>query len=160
MEKFLPVIFQAINVSILGLCLLFLLKNPLKRFLENRKQTFELGWDTAQKKQESAAKHLSEMETRLKQLTTELDAIKATVREEAERARREILARAEREARSILDNARQKAEMEIAQIKQELLHTTVDQIMVITEELMKQKLASEVNCNDVAKFIIDAGDLQ
>jgi len=102
-------IFEAVNFLILAGVLGWLLFNPVRRALADRRAAFEQNAKEAAKKLEEAERIRDEIGKKREQLDQELD-----------RTREEIRAAAEQEAERIRSEARKAAEQEQEALKQKL----------------------------------------
>ena len=123
------VIFQAIAVFIMFLLLSYLLFDPVRKILEDRKKKIAGEMDQAEADQAEAARLKKEYEKKLKNVEKEADEILAKTRKKALRRQEEIIQDAKGEAAKILANAEHEIELQKArardQMKQEIIQTAV-----------------------------------
>ena len=144
------VIFQAIAVFLMFMLLSYLLFEPVRRILEERKNKIAGELDQAAADQEEAARLKKVYEGKLKNIEKEADAILTEARRKALRREEEIVAEAKEEASGILANAEHEIELQKAraqdQMKQEIIQTAVMMAgKIISEKISAQEQAALVD---------------
>jgi F-type H+-transporting ATPase subunit b len=144
-------VFLSINFAIFAGMLYFLLKNPLKAYLVERRAVIEKALAAAQQAKSEADAKYDEYMTRLKNIDTEISRIKKDAEEssalEKERLARETERMVEfikREAGLVAGEEVRKAN---ARIREEIARTA----MKVAEELVRKN----INDEDRRKFLAD-----
>lgn len=101
-----------IAVFFLFLALSYLLFNPARKMLNNRKEKIKRELDEAQRSMEDAGRLKAEYEERLKNIDREAEEILSSARKKALANESQILSQAKEEAARILERARMEAELE------------------------------------------------
>ena len=101
-----------IAVFFLFLALSYLLFNPARKMLNNRKEKIKGELDEAQRSMEDAGRLKAEYEERLKNIDREAEEILSSARKKALANENQILSQAKEEAARILERARMEAELE------------------------------------------------
>ena len=101
-----------IAVFFLFLALSYLLFNPARKMLNNRKEKIKGELDEAQRSMEDAGRLKAEYEERLKNIDREAEEILSSARKKALANESQILSQAKEEAARILERARMEAELE------------------------------------------------
>ena len=101
-----------IAVFFLFLALSYLLFNPARKMLNNRKEKIKGELDEAQRSMEDAGRLKAEYEERLKNIDRGAEEILSSARKKALANESQILSQAKEEAARILERARMEAELE------------------------------------------------
>ncbi len=101
-----------IAIFFLFLALSYLLFNPARKMLNNRKDKIKGELDEAQRSMEDAGRLKAEYEERLKNIDREAEEILSSARKKALANESQILSQAKEEAARILERARMEAELE------------------------------------------------
>ena len=101
-----------IAVFFLFLALSYLLFNPARKMLNNRKEKIKGELDEAQRSMEDAGRLKAEYEERLENIDREAEEILSSARKKALANESQILSQAKEEAARILERARMEAELE------------------------------------------------
>ena len=119
------VFFTAINIFILFFGLSYLLFNPVRDLLENRKQKIAGELADAAESKKSAEAMKEEYESKLKEVSKEADAILEEARRKGKAREAEIIEEARKEAARIVERGNREVELEkkkaLDDMKQELV---------------------------------------
>lgn len=113
-------LFQAIAVFILFAGMSFLLFEPVKKLLANRRERIKNDIESATQDKEDAAKLKEEYDSKIKEVNKEADEILSAARKKALKRENEIIVEAEEEAARILSRANQEIELEKSKVKDEV----------------------------------------
>ena len=118
-------ILLAVAVFFLFLLMSYLLFNPARKMLQDRKDRIANDINSAIEDKEGAAALKAEYEAKLKEADKEVDAILSEARQKAKMSASKIEDEAKEEARRIIDHAREEAELEkkhaMDDMKQEMI---------------------------------------
>lgn len=114
------IILQAICVLILFAFLSYMLFNPVRKILENRKTKVLTDVETAKKDKLTADEYKTQYEAKLKDINKEADIILSTARKKAMKRESEIVEEAKEEAARIITRANAQAELEKKKVKDEV----------------------------------------
>jgi len=96
--------------------------------------------DEAQRMREASEKRLEEYKLRLEKIEDELERVRREFREAGERERERIIAEANERRERMKRDAEFLLSQELKQMRQDLLHETVDQALRGAAELLRAKL--------------------
>lgn len=123
------VIMQAIAVFIMFAALSYILFEPVRKILEDRKNRIANELDQAAADKDDAAKLKAEYDEKIRNIEKEADEILAQARKNALRKEEEIVARAQEEAAGMMARADHEIELQKAkvkdQVKQEMIEVAV-----------------------------------
>ena len=142
-------ILLAISVFFLFLLLSYLLFDPARQLLENRKNRIAEELADAALNQEEAKNLKAEYEEKLRQVDKEAEAILAEARQKAIANESRIVEEAKEEARRIIQRANDEAELEKKRVADE-----VKKEMITIAAAMAQKVvAAEINASVQEKLV-------
>lgn len=134
------VYYSIINFVIFVALMVFVLRKPLRAFLQTRRETFETMLAESQKAHTEAAAKLAEYETRLAQLDAEIAEMKRAAKEEGEKDRAAIVAQAKEYASKLKTDTSRMIAQELRSSKELLKGTTIDLAIVLAERMLRQQL--------------------
>ena len=143
-------VLLAISVFFLFMLLSYLLFNPARELLENRRKRIAEELASAASDQEEAAKLKAEYEAKLASVDSEVDAILADARKRALASESDIIDEAKQEARRIIDRAHEEARLEQKRVADE-----VKQQMISVAALMAQRVVSEQIDTNIQEKLVD-----
>lgn len=114
------VILQAICVLLLFVLLSYILFEPVKKILNNRRERIKEEQASAASNMEEASKLRADYESKLKNVEKEADQILADARKKAMKREEEIISEAKEEAARILSRANAEIELEKKKVKDEV----------------------------------------
>jgi F-type H+-transporting ATPase subunit b len=134
------VILQAIAIFIMFMALSYILFEPVRKVLEDRKNRIAKEVDDAASDKEEAAKLKAEYEARIKNIEKEADEILAQARKKALQREQTIVADAQEEAARMIARANNEIELEKSkvkdQVKQEMIQVAVAMAgKIITDQI-------------------------
>ena len=134
---------KVLNFLVLFGGLGFLLRKPLRNFLERRGQDIDTTIKEAKKEQEETEKKYKHALDRLQKLQEELEEIRKAAQEEGQKKKEYILQTAEKEAEKIKDFTRQEIEMFTKTKVRELKAHTAELATELAESNIKAKMTPE-----------------
>lgn len=152
-ESPLTMVWQWGNFFILFGGLGWLLRKPLREFLETRSQAIREGLESGRRARESSQKQLSEIESRLSGLDEDIRSLKAQALKEAEEERTRILEGAKLEAQKILELAHREIEGLKKSARLELKAHIAELAVKIAEERLQKSVGSEENKRLVLRYL-------
>ncbi len=147
------VAYQAVNLTILLLVLVYYLKQPVKNFLIERRAIIGNEIDDAQKAIAEAKKIHAEYEEKLKHLDAEIKSLKESIREQGEVERKEILKQAELASEKIRAEARESIELESARARRAIQSQAIELALDIAEDLIRQHLSPSDKERMIENFV-------
>lgn len=147
------VTYQAVNLTILLLVLVYYLKQPVKNFLIERRGIIGNEIDDAQKAIAGAKKIHAEYEEKLKHLDAEIKSLKESIKEQGELERKEILRQAEIASEKIRAEAKESLELESARARRAIQSQAITLAITIAEDLIKQNLSASDKDKMIEKFV-------
>lgn len=132
--------YSIINFVIFVALMVYVLRKPLRAFLQTRRETFETMLAESQKAHTEAAAKLAEYETRLAQLDAEIAEMKRAAKEEGEKDRAAIVAQAKDYASKLKTDTTRMIAQELRSSKELLKGTTIDLAIVLAERMLRQQL--------------------
>ena len=147
------VAYQAVNLTILLLVLVYYLKQPIKNFLIERRGIIGNEIDDAQKAIAEAKKIHADYEEKLKNLDAEIKSLKESIQEQGEVERKEILKQAEIASEKIRAEARESIELESARARRAIQSEAITLAIDIAEDLIKRHLSSSDKEKMIENFL-------
>jgi F-type H+-transporting ATPase subunit b len=147
-----PAIAKTVNFVILIAVLVYFLRTPVMGYLNGRIGKVREDLVTAAQTREAASRQLAEIDSRLKALPTEIEALKRRGAEDiaAERARIEEEAQVER--RRLLEHTRREVEMRLRLAKRELLELTATLAVNIASDLITRSITPDDQARLVDRY--------
>jgi len=136
-------IWRTMNFVVLAGALIFLLKKPLAKGLESRRQGVRDQLDDLEKQKADAEKQLSEYKAKLARLDKEIEKIVAEYVKDGEAAKARIIEEAKVAAEKLLAQAKKNIEHEFEKAQQELKAEIAGQAVAMAEALIKQHIKDE-----------------
>jgi F-type H+-transporting ATPase subunit b len=136
-------IWRTMNFVVLAGALIFLLKKPLAKGLESRRQGVRDQLDDLEKQKADAEKQLSEYKAKLARLDKEIEKIVAEYVKDGEAAKAKIIEEANVAAEKLLAQAKKNIEHEFEKARQELKAEMAEQAVTMAEALIKKKIKDE-----------------
>ncbi len=130
-------ILLAVSVFFLFLLMSYLLFNPARKLLNDRKNKIATDIATATGDKEEAAKLKAEYEEKLKDVDKEAEVILSEARQKALKNEAKIIGEAKEEAAAIIARAKEEAELEKKKVADEM-----KQEMISVAALMAQKVVA------------------
>jgi len=136
-------IWRIMNFAVLAGGLIFLLRKPLAKGLESRRQGIRDQLDDLEKQKADAEKQLAEYKARLARLGQEVEKIMAEYIKDGEVAKAKIIEEAKAVAEKLQEQAKKNIEHEFQKARQELKAEMVEQAVTMAEALIKKKIKDE-----------------
>lgn len=138
-----PTVAKVVNFAILVGVLVYFLRAPLAGYMSGRIAKVREDLVTAAQTRETASRQLAEIETKLKALPAEIEALKRRGADDIveERARIEEAAAAERQR--LLEQTRREIDMRMRVARRELLELTANLAVGVASERIKASITAE-----------------
>jgi F-type H+-transporting ATPase subunit b len=136
-------IFRLMNFGLLAGALVFLLKKPMAKALEARRQGIKDQLDDLKKQKQDAESQLAEYKERFGRLDAEVEKIVADYVQQGETAKAKILEEAKAGAEKLREQAKKNIEHEFQAAKQQLKAEMGEQAVAMAEEIIKKHIKDE-----------------
>ncbi len=152
------VVLQAICVLLLFLALSYLLFEPVKKILNDRKEKIKNDLAFAATDKEEASKLRADYESKLKDINKEADQILAEARKKALKKEEEIIAQAKEEAGRILARANTEIELEKKKVKDEVKTEMIAVASVMASKMIAQSIDAKKQSALIEETLKEMGD--
>lgn len=136
-------LMRVVNFVLLIGLLYFLLKKPLRNFLNKRQQGVREALEAAQNDREKAEARYQDVERKLERAKKEIEDLKRMLVEQGQMEKDKILASAKQEAEKIRRDAEVTAEQELKKAYLLLRQEAVELASNLAETLLKDKIKEE-----------------
>jgi F-type H+-transporting ATPase subunit b len=136
-------IWEILNFLILAFFVFKFLKDPVKKFFQDRAQMLRQQIEEAEGASAEAERQLKELEKRFELLDEEIQKLRQVITEQGERERDKIISDAEQTAEYMLEKARLESDMMVRNAKMELRRQVIDEAVGIAEESIKKAIEQE-----------------
>lgn len=140
----------AVSMLVMFTLLSYLLFEPVRKLLENRKQRVLDDQETARKEKEEAVGYKEEYEKKLKEVDKEAEEILSAARRKALKNEAQIVAEAKEEAARIIERANAEIELE----KKRALDEMKQEMITIASMMAGKVVAASIDTN-VQEGLID-----
>ena len=144
------VAFQMLAIFILFLAASYLLLDPVRNILNDRKERVMKEQKEAKESREQAIRFKDEYDTKLKRIDKEAEQILSDARKKAMQRENEIIADARAEAARIMENAKREAELEKKHAMDDM-----KQEMIQIASLMAQKAVAASITTDIQDTLVE-----
>ena len=143
------VAFQMLAIFILFLLASYLLLDPVRKILNDRKERVM---------KEQAVRFKDEYDTKLKRIDKEAEQILSDARKKAMQRENEIIADARAEAARIMDNAKKEAELEKKRVKDEVKQEIITVAALMSEKIIAASVDEETQNALFEQTLKEMGD--
>lgn len=151
-------ILLAISVFFLFLLLSYLLFNPARKLLSDRKEKIARDIATAAGDKEEAARLKAEYEAKLKEIDKEAEAILSEARQKALKNEAKIVSDAKEEAARIIARAGEEAQLEKRRVADEVKQEMVTLAAMMAQKVVAANINAEVQASLVEDTLKEMGD--
>ncbi len=159
MQLLFGMVFQMISILILFVTLTYILYEPVRKVLDDRKQRIASDVADAKWQKAEAEKCKAEYEGKLKKIEEEADILLSEARKKALAKEREILANAKTEAGKILTQAKRDVRLEENRAKEELKGQMIEVATLMAGKIITFSLNEEDRANLVQDTIKEMGEI-
>jgi len=156
----LDMIFAIINFVLLAGFFLYLYKKRASGTFEKRSLDVKIEMEQAAEAKRQAEAKFRQYESRIEGLDAEINKIRESNREDAERERENILADARKQTERMIQQAELTAKQEVESAKRALRREASELAAGMAEELVKKSMTAEDQRNWVTSYIEKIGELQ
>lgn len=147
-----------VNVLILFAILTYLLFDPVRKVLNDRRERIAAELQDAASKEEKANAMKAEYEFKLKDINKEADRILEDARKKAKIKEEEILSNAREEAERITDRANKQIEMEKKKVMDDMKQEMVGLAAIIAQKAITSSMNVDVQASLVDETLKEMGE--
>ena len=151
-------LFQGIAVFLLFLAASYLLLDPVRKILNDRRERVMREQREALENREAAVRMKEEYDGRLREIDKVTEQMLSDSRKKALQRENEIIADAKKEAARIIAGARQEAELEQKRVQDEVRQEIVSVAAVISEKLVSESMDSDRQNALIEQTLREIGD--
>lgn len=151
-------VLLAIAVFFLFMMLSYLLFNPVRKMLEDRKLKIKTDLDTAKTDKEEAAVLKSEYDEKLKNIEKEAEQILSEARQKALKNEARIVEEAKEEAARIIKRANQEAELEKKRAMDEMKQEIITIASMMAGKVVSASIDTTIQDTLVEETLREMGD--
>lgn len=145
--------FHAFNVALLLGVLVFFLRRPVRDTLKERALGIRREITDSARSRDEAQKRYQELEARLTALASELEAMRAEARREAEAEEAKLIERAHSEAERIHEAAQRNIRDELTRARNDLRREAVELAVQLAESTLREQVAQEDQIRLAREFL-------
>lgn len=153
LDKKKDIIWRTMNFAVLAGGLIFLLKKPLAKALQDRRQGIKDQLDDLERQKAEAEKQLGEYRQKLNQLDKEIEKIVAEYIKDGEAAKDKIIEEAKAAAEKLQGQAKKNIEHEFEKARKELRAEMADEAVAMAEELIKKSIKAEDQERIISEYL-------
>ena len=142
-NKPLDLLYRTINFGLLAVILIYLLRKPVPKALQSRRQGIKDQLDDLEKQKQDAERQLAEYKQALSLLAKEVERIVAEYVGQGEAAKAKIIEEAQAAAEKLQEQAKKNIEHEFDKAKQQLKAEMAGQAVAMAEQLIKEHINEE-----------------
>ena len=147
-----------IAIFVLFLLMSYLLFNPARKLLSDRKEKIRSELETARQNMEEAHRLKEEYETKLKEIDREAEGILSEARRKALSNENQIVAQAKEEAARILERARVEAELEKQKLSDEVKKEIISVASVMAGKVVAASIDTSVQNQLIDETLKEMGE--
>ena len=151
-------ILLAVAVFFLFLLMSYLLFNPARKLLENRKDRIASDLSDAMKDKESAAALKAEYESKLKDIDKEAEVILSEARQKALKNESRIIDEAKEEASRIIRRAQEEAELEKRHAMDDMKQEMIQIASLMAEKVVSASINTKIQDKLVEETLKEMGE--
>lgn len=152
-------LWRVFNFSITAGILIYFVSKPLKNALAGRREGIESALKASSEAASTAETKFAEYDAKLTAAESEIETIKASIKEEAEAEKLRIIAEAREMADKIKLEAKNTADNEIAKARRELQQEAVTMAVKIAEDVLKKAMTKEDQSRLIEEYKLKVGEL-
>lgn len=152
------VAFQAIAIFILFVAASYLLLDPVRKILNDRKERVMKDKKEAEESRILAQQFKDEYDVKLKEIDKTAESILAASRQKALQRENEIIAEAKEEAARIIKAANQEAELEKQRVKDEVKQEMISVAALLSEKILAASIDAEKQNALIQQTLEEIGD--
>jgi F-type H+-transporting ATPase subunit b len=149
----LDMVARAVNFAILAGTLWYLLKSPIRGYLDDRGKQIRADLVNAAEMKQAAAAQIEEIDRKMKALPAELDALRAQGAQEIAAEEDRIRAAAAAERDRLLEQARRDIDLQVKVAERELVAHAADLAVGVAAERIKKNITDEDQQRLVDRYV-------
>lgn len=157
-QLFHDTILLAIAVFVLFTLMSYLLFDPVRKMLEDRKEKIRSDIETAQADRKDAAEVRAEYEARLKDVEKEADEILSEARRKALKNEARIVEEAKEEAARIIKHAKEEAELEKKRVLDDMKQEMISLAAMMAGKVVAANIDTTIQDTLVEETLKEIGD--
>ncbi len=157
-QLFHDTILLAIAVFVLFTLMSYLLFDPVRKMLEDRKEKIRSDIETAQADRKDAAEVRAEYEARLKDVEKEADEILSEARRKALKNEARIVEEAREEAARIIKHAKEEAELEKKRVLDDMKQEMISLAAMMAGKVVAANIDTTIQDTLVEETLKEIGD--
>lgn len=134
------VYYSIINFTLFIVLMVYVLRKPLRDYLQTRRAVFEAMLAESQKAHRDAELKFKDYEARMARVESEIAELKKMAKDEGERDRIAIVEQAKGQAAKLKADTQRMISQELRTSKELLKGTTIDLAIVLAERMLRQQL--------------------
>ena len=151
--KGMDLLWRTMNFAVLAGLLIFLLRKPIARGLESRRQGIKDQLDGLARQKQEAERTLAEYKEKLALLDKEVEKIMAEYIQEGEATKAKIIEEAKVTAQKLQEQAKKNIEQEFEKTKQQLKAEMAEEAVAMAEALIKKDIKDEDQDRLVGEYL-------
>lgn len=151
-------LFQMIAILILFLLLSYILFEPVKKMMNDRKERIAKNVSDAKVNLAQAEEYRLDYEAKLKNIEKEADVILSEARKKALARENEIVAQAKEEAARIIAHAQREAELEMKKAQDEVKQQIIEVATLMAGKIVEVSLEDEDHTNLIQETLKEMGE--
>lgn len=152
------VLVQGLAVFLLFIFLSYILIEPVKKVLEERREKIKNDVESAEKDRKEAARLKADYDAKIKQADTEAGEILSAARKKAVKNEENIIAEANAEAARIISRANQEAELEKSKVKDEVRQEIISVATVMAGKFVESSMDEQKQASLIDETLKEMGD--
>lgn len=149
---------MAASMFVMFTLLSYLLFEPVRKVLENRRQRVADNQEAAKKEKEDAIEYKKEYELKLKEINKEAEEILSDARKKAKKNEAQIIAEAKEEAARILTRAGAQVELEKKHALDEMKHEMISIASLMAGKAVAASIDTNIQDSLVDETLKEMGD--
>jgi F-type H+-transporting ATPase subunit b len=142
-NKPMDLLWRTLNFGLLAGILFYLLRKPVPKALQSRRQGIEDQLDDLERQKQEAEKQLAGYKEKFARLDEEVEKIVADYIHQGEEAKAKIIEEAKATAEKLQEQAKKNIEHEFSKVKQQLRAEMAEQAVAMAEGLIKKNIKSK-----------------
>lgn len=134
------VYYSIINFTLFIVLMVYVLRKPLRDYLQTRRAVFEAMLAESQKAHRDAELKFKDYEARMARVESEIAELKKMAKDDGERDRIAIVEQAKGQAAKLKADTQRMISQELRTSKELLKGTTIDLAIVLAERMLRQQL--------------------
>lgn len=151
-------VFQGIAIFILFMAASYLLLDPVRKILNDRKERVMKDQRDAAQNKEEAVRMKEEYDGKLKDIDKTAEQILSDSKKKALKRENEIIADAKEEAAKIIASARQEAELEKKRVQDEVKQEMISVAALMTEKIVGASIDADKQNELIEQTLEEMGD--